>query len=119
MKSSTTLAALVAHCRKLARRQQRSDAELLCCFVEQREAAAFEELVERYAPLVWSVCRRILPHEADCEDAFQAAFLSLVRQASCTQSPSAPRPRRARASGGSPRRRRFPNKQQVATSPAS
>ncbi len=81
MKSSTTLAALVAHCRKLARRQQRSDAELLRRFVKQREAAAFEELVERYAPLVWSACRRILPSEADCEDAFQAAFLCLVRQA--------------------------------------
>jgi hypothetical protein len=52
MKSSTTLAALVAHCRKLARRQHTPDAQLLRRFVERREAAAFEELVERYAPLV-------------------------------------------------------------------
>lgn len=81
MKSSTTLAALVAHCRKLAGCKHTSDAELLRRFVEQREAAAFEELLERYAPMVWGVCRRILPNEADCEDALQAAFVSLFRQA--------------------------------------
>jgi RNA polymerase sigma factor (sigma-70 family) len=82
MKSSTTLAALVAHCRKLARRQQTSDAELLRRFIHQRQAAAFEELLERYAPLVWGVCRRIVRSEPDCEDAFQAVFLALFRQAS-------------------------------------
>ncbi|HZV07763.1 MAG TPA: sigma-70 family RNA polymerase sigma factor [Gemmataceae bacterium] len=81
MTSSTTLAALVAHCRKLARGPQTPDAELLRCFVERREASAFEELLERYAPLVWGVCRRISRNENDCEDAFQATFLSLVRQA--------------------------------------
>ncbi len=81
--SSTPLLALVARCRALCRpRSHAADFELLSRFAQQREAAAFEELLERYAPLVWGICRRIAPTEADSEDAFQATFLALVRQAS-------------------------------------
>jgi RNA polymerase sigma factor (sigma-70 family) len=54
---------------------------LLRRFVGQRDAATFEVLLERYAPLVWGVCRRILHRDMDCEDAFQATFLVLVLQA--------------------------------------
>ncbi len=77
--SSLTLTDLVAHCRTLCR-PQTPDAELLRRFVHQRDAAALEELVRRHAALVWGVCRRILPGEADCEDAFQATFLAMIRQ---------------------------------------
>ncbi len=58
-----------------------SDAELLRRFVRQRDEAAFELLVWRHGPMVLSVCRRVLRHSHDAEDAFQAAFLALVRKA--------------------------------------
>jgi RNA polymerase sigma factor (sigma-70 family) len=79
--SAATLNALIAHCRALCRpRSQASDTELVRRFARERDTAAFEELLERYAPMVWGVCRRILRREADCEDAFQATFLALVRK---------------------------------------
>ena len=59
-----------------------SDGQLLDRFVERREASAFEAIVERYGPLVWGVCRRVLRDHHDAEDAFQATFLVLARKAS-------------------------------------
>ena len=58
----------------------RTDAQLLGSFIERRDNDAFAALVKRHGPMVWGVCRRLLPPH-DAEDAFQVTFLVLVRKA--------------------------------------
>lgn len=57
------------------------DAELVRRFADGRDEAAFAALVERYGPLVLGICRRSLGHVQDAEDAAQAVFLVLARNA--------------------------------------
>ncbi|QDT14462.1 RNA polymerase sigma factor [Alienimonas californiensis] len=61
-----------------------SDRALLVRFAERRDEAAFAELVERYGPLVAGAGRRTVHGPggaADADDALQATFLSLARNA--------------------------------------
>src|SRR5262245_20360981 len=63
------------------REDGRTDAELLARFVHDRDERAFGTLVGRHGGLVWSVCVRRLGNTPDAEDAFQATFLRLAKDA--------------------------------------
>lgn len=57
------------------------DAQLLERFATAGDEAAFELLVWRHGAMVFGVCRRILGDSHAAEDALQATFLALARQA--------------------------------------
>ena len=58
-----------------------TDAQLLQQFCSQRDEEAFAVLVYRHGGLVRAVCRRVLHHDQDAEDAFQATFLVFASKA--------------------------------------
>ena len=57
------------------------DAEMLRRFVQRRDSAAFEVLVWRHGPAIYSACRRMLRDKHLAEDALQATFLLLSQKA--------------------------------------
>lgn len=59
-----------------------SESQLLDAFVNRKDEAAFEAIVNRHGPMVLKVCRQLLRNPADVEDAFQATFVVLVLRAS-------------------------------------
>jgi RNA polymerase sigma factor (sigma-70 family) len=58
-----------------------SDSSLLAAFAQRRDERAFAELVRRHGGMVLSVCRSVLGHAADAEEAGQAVFLTLAQKA--------------------------------------
>jgi RNA polymerase sigma factor (sigma-70 family) len=46
--------------------------------VREGDKAAWDEIVQRYAPLVWSICRRHRLNDADTDDVGQEVWLRLV-----------------------------------------
>jgi RNA polymerase sigma factor (sigma-70 family) len=53
------------------------------------DTQAWHALVERYAPLIWSICRRYRLGQADAEDVGQDIWLHLVRHLDTVRDPAA------------------------------
>jgi len=58
-----------------------ADADLLRRYAAGRAKGAFAQLLRRHGPMVLGVCRRALGPTPDADDAFQATFVALARQA--------------------------------------
>jgi RNA polymerase sigma factor (sigma-70 family) len=53
------------------------------------DSEAWDELVERYAPLLWSICRKHRLSRADADDVVQSVWLRLVDQLDRVRDPAA------------------------------
>jgi hypothetical protein len=72
--SRNQLAPLLSQIRRAAGAERDvTDRQLLDRFIADHDEAAFGTLLDRHGPLVLSVCRRMLGHEQDAEDALQGA----------------------------------------------
>ncbi len=87
----TQLAAVVRHLHQMADRDggAPTDAHLLQRFLERRDESAFGAIVRRHGRMVFRVCRGVLRGREDAEDAFQATFLVLARNAAKIRSGAA------------------------------
>ena len=69
----------------------RDDAVVTALMARARngERQAWDALVDRYAPLIWSICRRYRLEAADAEDAAQNVWLKLVDHLDSLRDPAA------------------------------
>ena len=61
--------------------ERQTDNELLILYVDHQSEAAFNELVSRHSKMVLSVCLAVVSDRNRADDAFQATFLALIRNA--------------------------------------
>jgi DNA-directed RNA polymerase specialized sigma24 family protein len=66
---------------------QTPDRELMERFLRQRDESAFEALVRHHGARVFKVAQRVLHHEHEAEDVFQATFLTRARTAGSPRKP--------------------------------
>ena len=81
-----------APCTRPGRTQpMRNDPSVINLVMRARngDEQAWDELVERYAPLVWSICRSHRLSRADAEDVSQIVWLQLVNQLGKIRDPAA------------------------------
>jgi RNA polymerase sigma factor (sigma-70 family) len=63
-------------------------ADLVMC-ARKGDSDAWDALVERFAPLIWSICRRYRLEHADAHDVGQYVWLQLVDQFEAVHDPAA------------------------------
>jgi RNA polymerase sigma factor (sigma-70 family) len=85
--NSTAAAPPSGAAQKLSELARLTDGQLLSRFFEARDDTAFTVIIDRYGPLVYGVCRRVLADSNDADDAFQATFLVLVRKGNTLRDP--------------------------------
>ena len=72
--------------------QPRRDASVIADLVSRArngDQQAWDALVERYAPLIWSICRKYRLRDTDAEDASQSVWLHLVSHLDSVRDPAA------------------------------
>jgi RNA polymerase sigma factor (sigma-70 family) len=69
----------------------RDDPSVVALVMRARDGdkRAWDEIVERYAPLVWSICRRYRLSAHDAADVGQTVWLRLVEQLEALRNPAA------------------------------
>jgi RNA polymerase sigma factor (sigma-70 family) len=83
---------ILQHIRRLAGTRHADpslDSQLLERFTGQHDEAAFAALEQGHGPMVLNVCRSVMRHEQDAEDAYQATFLVLAQKADSIRRPEA------------------------------
>ena len=69
----------------------RNDPQVIDLVIRARKGdrSAWDALVDRYSPLIWSICRRYQLDRTDTEDVGQAIWLRLVEQLDNLREPAA------------------------------